>query len=73
MVKEGDNIIGFGLMVKSVDFDLSFLSCGSLESLKLLIVAFGQCLASNFSEKRHSKELFCDPVFLTLKGMGLHL
>lgn len=35
MVEEGDSIIGFGLMVKGVDFDLSF-NCGSLESLKFL-------------------------------------
>lgn len=33
-VKEGDNIVGIGLMVKGLDFDLSILNHGSPESLK---------------------------------------
>ena len=40
MVEKGGSINGSRLIVKGVDFNLSFLSCGSLESLKFLIVAF---------------------------------
>ena len=51
MVVEGSSINGSRLIVKGVDFNLSFLNCGSLESLKFLIVAFCQYHPSNFSKK----------------------
>ena len=56
MVEEWKSVIGFGLMVKGVDFYLFFLNCGSPESLKFLIVAFGQCHPSNFSKKKKKKK-----------------
>lgn len=69
MVEEGDSIIGFGLMVKGVDFDLSF-NCGSRESLKFLHCAFGQYHSSNSSKKRHSRELVHVSIVLTFEKIS---
>lgn len=61
MVEEGGSINGSRLIVKGVDFNLSFFNCGSLESLKFLIVAFCQYHPSNFSKKHTLKN---DSMFL---------
>lgn len=62
-MEEGDSIIGFGLMVKGVDFDLSLFNCGSLESLKFLTVAFGQYHSSNSRKKGTVENYFSSCIF----------
>lgn len=69
MVEGSDNIIGFGLMVKGVDFDPSFHNCGSLKSFKCLILAFGQYYSSNSTKEKDIVKNNSVSVFLLLEGM----
>lgn len=73
MVEEGSSINGSRLIGKGVDFNLSFLNCGSLESFKFLFVAFCQYHPSNFSKKKTTLKMIVCSIFLTLKEMGIHL
>lgn len=68
MVVEGDSVIGFGFMVKGVDFYL-VMEGVDFPFFTAVHLTFGQYHSSHSSKNRYSKELVCVLIFSTLKEM----